>query len=334
MNRKISSLALMFLSMALTLHLTDQAVRHTLETSPSANTAVAERQAGYADMWSLPKAGLGALVECEPDGIRLVSCLPGHAAAVSGLKVGDRIIAINGEAVHGCNEAWAVRQLRGKIGTKVLLDVERGEGIWQRSFRAEVERRNIDTQYSVYSRLKENELVVKVMWLDGRTAEQLAQHLSQVDIGEVDSVVLDLSNLSSGDVFALRECASLLLPVGTTVGHYNYLNVNGETSLNPLVTNGYQFTDRLTTVKVGPYTAKIGEVFARALADNLDIAVIGEDTAGLGTVDNRTIRSRAKRSVHGTELFDGHGNRIDGTPLKPDFWTWSNLLSPVAAGLE
>lgn len=334
MNRKISSLALMFLSMALTLHLTDQAVRHTQETSPSANTTVAERQADYSDIWSLPQAGLGALVECEPDGIRLVSCLPGHAGALSGLKVGDRIIAINGEAVNGCNESWAVRQLRGKIGTKVVLDVERGEGIWQRSFRTEVERRNIETQYSVYSRLKGEELIVKVMWLDGHTAEQLAQHLSQADVGEVDSVVLDLSHLSSGDVFALKESASLLLPHGTTVGHYSYLNANGEAKLNPLVTDGYQFTDRLTAVKVGPYTAKVGEVFARSLADNLDIAIIGDRTAGLGTIDNRTIRSRAERSNHGTELFDGQGKPIDGRALKPDFWTWSNLLSPVASGLE
>ena len=158
MKRKISSIALMFLSMALTLHLTDNALRHAQETTPKANTPVAERCSDYSNVWALPSGGIGALVECEPNGIRLVTCLPGHAGDLSGLRLGDRIVAINGEPTTGCNEPWAVSQLRGKIGTKVVLDVERGEGLTQRCFRTELERRHIKTQYSVYSRLRDSEL--------------------------------------------------------------------------------------------------------------------------------------------------------------------------------
>lgn len=334
MKRRISSLALMFLSMALTLHLTDQVVRHSQEVPPSDNTLVAERCSPYLNVWSLPSGGLGALVECEPAGIRLVTCLPGHAGLESGLNVGDRIIAINGESTRGCNEAWAVSQLRGKIGTKVVLDVERGDGIWQRSFRAVVERKNIETEYSVYSRLRDNELVIKVHWLGPQTAEQLASHLNQLSHNNVDRLVLDLSNLSSGDINSLQESASLFLPQGTVIGHYSPLSTGSELEPTPITTEGHPFTDKLTAVKVGPYTAKVGEVFARAVADNLDVTVEGESTAGLGTIDGRTIRSRASREPKGLELFDGSGESLDANPLSPDFWSWSNLLSPVDSGLE
>ena len=332
MKRRISSLALMFLSMSLTLHLTDQVVRHSQEIPPSEHTLVAERCSPYLNVWSLPSGGLGALVECEPAGIRLVTCLPGHAGLQSGLRVGDRIIAIDGESTRGCNEAWAVSRLRGKIGTRVVLDVERGEGIWQRTFRAIVERKNIETEYSVYSRLRGNELVIKVHWLGPKTAEQLASHLNQLSTNGIDNLVLDLSNLSSGDLNSLQECASLFLPQGTVIGEYQHLQNDGEPT--KLVTQGHPFTDKLTSVKVGPYTAKVGELYARALADNLNVKVEGEATAGLGTIDGRTIRSRSSSSCSGMELFDSNGDSIDGQPLKPDFWSWSTLSAPVASGLE
>lgn len=334
MKRKISSLALMFLSMALTLHLTDQVVRHSQEVPPSGNTLVPERCASYLDVLALPSGGLGALVECEPAGVRLVSCIPGHAGLESGLKLGDRIIAIDGESTRGCNEAWAVSKLRGKIGTKVVLDVERGDGIWQRSFRTVVERRHIETEYSVYSRLRDNELVIRVLWLGPQTASQLASHLSQMSDSDVDRVVLDLSNLSSGDLNSLQECASLFLPEGTVIGQYATVRSDSPDAQVSLVTKGHRFTDKLTTVQVGPYTARVGELFARSLVDNLIVEVEGRETAGLGTIDGRTIKSRTQASRCGMELFDAAGNSIDNNPLRPDFWSWSSLLSPVGSGLE
>jgi carboxyl-terminal processing protease len=333
-KRKISSLALMFLSMALTLHLTDNALRHAQETTPTANTPVAERCTDYSNIWALPSGGIGALVECEPNGIRLVTCLPGHAGDLSGLRLGDRIVAINGESTMGCNEPWAVSQLRGKIGTKVVLDVERGDGLTQRCFRTELERRHIKTQYSVYSRLRSNELTIRVLWLGPETTAQLADHLAQVNQNKVDNVILDLTNLSHGDVNSLKECASMFLPEGTLVGYYSQILPNQETQMNELRTEGNQFTDQITAIKVGPYTAKSGEVLARALSDNLDLEVIGQATAGLGTLDHRTIRSRGTRGDYGVEMFDAQGDRIDGNPMEPDFWSWSNLLAPVKAGLE
>jgi len=329
-KRSLSTLALMFLSMALTLHLTDTAVRHSQEAAVDHSKKVSERCLSYADVLALPSGGLGALVECEPSGVRLVTCLPGHAGSQSGLKVGDRIIAINGESTRGCNEPWAVNQLRGKIGTNVVLDVERGEGIWQRTFRTTVERKNIETEYSVYSRLHEDELVIRVLWLGPETTDQLAKHLSQVNDFQVDRVVLDLSNLSSGDINSLREAASLFLPEETVVAQYT--TFGGK--LTPVTTHGHQYTDQLHEVRVGPYTAKVGEAFARALSDNLDVMLTGSETAGLGTIDGRTIRSRASKRNVGLELFDAQGQAIDGNPLKPDFWSWSNLLSPVSSGLE
>jgi len=332
-KRKISSLALMFLSMALTLHLTDNALRRAQECPQITDSSAANRTALHAETWLLPSGGLGAMIECEPNGIRIVTSLPGHAGAKSGLRIGDRIVAIDGQSVKGCNEPWAIKQLRGKIGTKVVLDVERGDGLTQRCFRTEVERRHIDTQYSVYSRLRDNELTIRVLWLAPETPDQIAEHLAQLSQRKVDRVVLDLTHLSNGDLESLTEVASMFLPENTLIGQYSQISLC-ETQKVEIYTQGNQFSDQLTAVEVGPYTARTGELLARAIAENLDVQVIGKETAGLGTLDNRTIRSRASRAGYGVELFDAQGNSLDGNPLKPDFWSWSNLLSPVATGLD
>lgn len=63
----------------------------------------------------------------------------------------------------------------------------------------------------------------------------------------------------------------MFLPAGTLVGQYG--QVNGNQELTGIYTQGNQFSDQLTAVKVGPYTAKTGELLARALADNLDLEV-------------------------------------------------------------
>ena len=44
----------------------------------------------------------------------------------------DRIVSIDGVSARGQDTTWLVSHLRGKIGTTVSLEVERGDGIWRR----------------------------------------------------------------------------------------------------------------------------------------------------------------------------------------------------------
>lgn len=326
------------LTTALTLHLTDQVARYTQESSLFVPSAVASAQDGPLNgelsTAFLPSGGLGAMIEAEPRGARLVSLMPGHAADKAGLLLGDRIISIDGVSTHGHDAYWMISHLRGKIGTSVLLEVERGDGIWQRSFTLKLTRENIDSRHSVYSRVRDGELTLKVLWLDSSTARQLANHLAQATRGDVTSVVLDLQNVSYGETSAVADCASLFLPKGTSIGYMVSDHNDIKSVSSAITTGGHAMTDQLTAVEVGPYTARTGEMLARALAGNLNIEVRGQATAGLGTLDGRTIRSRVDGDADCLQLLDNRGRSLDGNPLKPSFWTWSNLLSSVPSGME
>lgn len=329
-------MAVLFLSTAFTLHLTDQAARHVQESSLFVQPAqrVACPGLAQADLSSyLPSGGLGAMVEAEPRGGRLVSMMPGHAADKAGLKLGDRIVAIDGVSARGQDTNWLVSHLRGKIGTTVNLEVERGDGIWQRTFSLRLERGSIDSSHSVYSRIRDGELTLKVLWIDGSTAGQLSEHLAQATRGDVRSVVLDLQNVSYGSVSDMADCASLFLPQGTSLGQV--VNSYGTVrAVSELVTSGHPMTDQLTAVEVGPYTARAGEMLAKGLVQNADVEIRGSQSAGLGILDGRTIRSRDSGRTDRMELLDSKGRSLEGRPLKPSFWTWSNLASSIPTVLE
>jgi carboxyl-terminal processing protease len=337
-KRKLPTMSVIALSTALTLHLTDQVARYTQESSLFVKPAVASTTScpmnGELSTAFRPSGGLGTLIEAEPRGARLVSVLPGHAAAKAGLQLGDRIVSIDGVSTRGHDVYWMVSHLRGKIGTSVRLEVERGEGLWQRCFTVDLMRENIDVRHSVYSRVRDGELTLKVLWLDSSTAGQLANHLAQATRGDVTSVVLDLQNVSYGDTDAVAECASLFLPKGTPVGYMVSDRQHIKSVSSAITTSGHAMTDQLNAIEVGPYTARAGEMLARALANNLDLEVRGKATAGLGTLDGRTIRSRVYYDGDSLQLLDSQGRSLDGNPLKPSFWTWSHLLSSVPSGLE
>lgn len=337
MKRKSSSLAVMFLSAAFTLQLTDQAARHVQESSwfvQPAREIQCPRMVDAELSTYLPSGGLGAMVEAEPRGARLVSLMPGHAAEKAGLKLGDRIISVDGLSTRGQDTSWMVERLRGKIGTAVHLEVERGDGIWQRAFTVSFQRESIDSSHSVYSRIRNGELTLKVLWIDGSTAQQLSEHLAQADRGDVSTVTLDLSNVSYGNVSDVSECASLFLPQGSSIGKVvsSYGTVRAVSS--EFVTQGHPMTDQLAAVQVGPYTARAGEMFAKALASHLSVEVRGESSAGLGVIDGRTIRSRVTGRSDHMELLDSKGKTLEGNPLKPSFWSRSNLLSSVPSILD
>ena len=60
----------------------------------------------------------------EESGLRVVDLPPGPALD-AGVQLGDRIVAIDGEPVHGLSLVEIVERLRGRTGSTVRLDIAR-----------------------------------------------------------------------------------------------------------------------------------------------------------------------------------------------------------------
>ena len=82
----------------------------------------------YKDMQVKTKGtfgGLGIEITMEDGVVKVVSPIDDTPAANAGMKSGDLIIGINGESIRGLSINEAVSQLRGPIGSKVIITVVR-----------------------------------------------------------------------------------------------------------------------------------------------------------------------------------------------------------------
>ena len=86
----------------------------------------------------IPRGGIHARMGySEEGGLRVVDAPEGGPAARAGLRVGDRIITLEGEPVRGLSLEEIVERLRGPVGTEIELEIVRdGEAITLRVRRA------------------------------------------------------------------------------------------------------------------------------------------------------------------------------------------------------
>jgi len=85
--------------------------------------------------------GIGAQLRDDLDGLSVVRIIENSPASQSKLKVNDKIIAVDQEAVVGMEITEAVELIRGEKGTPVLLTIlrETGEGEERQSEKFEIE---------------------------------------------------------------------------------------------------------------------------------------------------------------------------------------------------
>ncbi|MCQ2295408.1 MAG: S41 family peptidase [Bacteroidales bacterium] len=70
--------------------------------------------------------GIGSLIHQEGDSVYIAEPYEGLPADQAGVKIGDRIVAVNGESTRGKTTSDVSAAMRGQAGTKLVLRLERG----------------------------------------------------------------------------------------------------------------------------------------------------------------------------------------------------------------
>ena len=281
------------------------------------------RYRGHVDHYrGLKPAGIGAVVEHHPRGLKLVSLLPGHAAIEAGLQSGDVITSVDGKRLMGRDISEALRLIRGDAGDSVHLNVQRGTGLLLRSFELELSRSNLVTDHSLVLRMNGGVATIEVLWFDDSTAYEMNEALAQAEEAGATEIVLDLSHASVGSVSAAAECASSFIKEDTVVAELK----SGEHSFE--VTTGVpEPRDLELEVKIGPMTRRGGEVLANALREFAGARLTGEPTAGDGVVvGNHWSRTGATFEIPQYRIFL-NGEPLEGNGLRPSFPTLMEMLA-------
>ena len=243
--------------------------------------------------------GLGIEVGMEEGLVKVISPIEDTPAYHAGIKTGDLIIKLDDTLVKGLSLNDAVKRMRGKPGSKIVLTIVRkGEA---NPLVISVARAVIKVQ-SVKSKLVEpGYIFVRVTQFQEHTGENLATALETLfkqSDNNLKGVVLDLRNDPGGLLTAAVGVSAAFLPkdalvvytegrtedakMRLTASAENYLRGNGTNDYLKNLPDAYKTVPMVVLVNGG--SASASEIVAGALQDHKRAVIMGTQSFGKGSV--------------------------------------------------
>ena len=276
--------------------------------------------------------GLGLEVGTEDGFVRVVSPSEGTPAEKAGVKAGDLIIKIDEKATKGMPLNDAVKLMRGKPKTSVVLTVSR-KGV-AKPLTFTIVRDVIQIQ-SVRSKLIEPGVgYIRITQFQEHTVENLVKHFNQLaDKGPMKALVLDLRNDPGGLLTGAIGVSAAFLPEKTLVvstdgrqedAKRKYFAVTSDYHRgreDPLAKLSAQSKTVPMVVLVNGGSASASEIVAGALQDHNRAKVLGTQTFGKGSVQTiLPLTSNTAIKLTTARYFTPKGRSIQAKGIAPDFW--------------
>jgi carboxyl-terminal processing protease len=225
--------------------------------------------------------GIGVTLETANSDFSITAVSEQGPAEHAGIKIGDKIVAIDGTPVAGRQATDIIHQLRGPIGSTVALTIQRTGVAGTRVFKIE---RALVVVPTVTASRDGNIAIFRVASFNQSTTQRLTEGIIEAQRqsnGHLAGIVLDLRGDPGGlldQAVSLSELFITKGPIIATVGRHpashQYFGATGH-SLAPS-------TPLVVLVNGG--SASASEIVAAALQDVGRAVVIGTSSYGKGTV--------------------------------------------------
>jgi len=222
---------------------------------------------------ALPAGGVG-LTLTRQYYLRVIAARDGSPAARAGLRTGDYIRAIDGEATRDLSVFEGVRRLRGEPGTTVSLLVIRGNAADPHQI--ELVREAPTAPVPAARMIRPGICYLRVAAFGPDTAGQIEARIGKLTGAGAARVILDLRRTSEGELDDGIAAARLFVGSGT-------LAIRAGRDQTAEKIEAAEGDGRLTvpmTILTSHGTAGAAEIFTAALAGNQRADVVGERTAG------------------------------------------------------
>ncbi|MBD0708110.1 MULTISPECIES: S41 family peptidase [unclassified Streptomyces] len=241
--------------------------------------------------------------------VRVTRVRAGGPAEKAGLRVGDRLVSVDGRPVDGLSVSEVVSLLRGGgvAGSPVVLGVERDRAGWTRTLR----RARVATEPVTVDRLDDGTLLIRVAAFTKGSGTRVRDAVREAPAGA--GVLLDLRGNAGGLVSEAAEAASAFLDGGLVATY----DVEGEQ--RAVYAEGGGDTGRPLVALIDGGTMSAAELLTGALQDRGRAVTVGSPTFGKGSVQMPS--ALPDGSV--AELTVGHyrtpsGRAVDGQGIVPD----------------
>ena len=241
-------------------------------------------------------AGVGAVISYRNidgrDMVVVVEPYEGMPAAKSGLKVGDIILAINGEDMTQADKVSGelygktlsnkvTSRLKGQAGTEITVKIER-PGV-KKPFDVKLVRENIQISSVPYYGLLDNNVgYIILTGFTDKCAQDVKKAFLDLKSKGATSLILDLRGNGGGIMEEAIQIINFFVPKGeivlSTKGKMKQWDRTYRTTLDPIDTTIPM------AVMVDRGSASAAEIVSGALQDLDRAAIIGQRTFGKGLV--------------------------------------------------
>ena len=262
--------------------------------------------------------GLGIEVTMENGFVKVVSPIDDTPADRAGMKAGDLVVRLNEKPVKGMTLMDAVKIMRGKPGSDILLTVIReGE---EAPLKITITRAIIKVK-SVRNKVLEKDYgYLRISSFQSRTGQGVADALKELkkdnEGNELKGLVLDLRNNPGGVLNAAVEVSDAFLEKGLIVYTEGRIK-NSEMRFN--AAPGDLINGMPMVVLINGGSASASEIVAGALQDHKRAIIMGEKSFGKGSVQTiLPTGGDAAVKLTTARYFTPLGRSIQAEGIEPD----------------
>ena len=227
--------------------------------------------------------GIGALIRKKGDYVIIAEPYKGSPADEAGLKVGDKIVAINGESMRGAKVEDISKRLRGEPNTIVKVTIEKL--LDSTTVECKIRRRRISIPSITYAGyVAEGVGYIRHADFTDKCYEDMRTAILRLQSeGELKALILDYRNNGGGLLQSAINVLSLFVPKGTMVVETRGRGMATRrlyTEYEPLLPN------TPLAVLINGNSASAAEIVAGAIQDLDRGVLLGQRSFGKGLVQS------------------------------------------------
>ncbi|MDH5191555.1 MAG: S41 family peptidase [Gammaproteobacteria bacterium] len=261
--------------------------------------------------------GLGIEVGMEDSFVKVIAPIDDTPAQRAGVKSGDLIIRLDETPVKGLSLTDAVKLMRGKPGTDILLTIVReGE---EKPLKITITRAVIKVKSVKQKTLEKGYGYLRITQFQARTGENLLDAISELkkaNNNDLKGVILDLRNNPGGVLSAAVAVSDAFLTEGLIV----YTKGRQEDSqLKFNATPSDMLKGKPVIVLVNGGSASASEIVAGALQDHKRAIIMGKRTFGKGSVQTiMPMSTETALKLTTARYYTPSGRSIQAEGIEPD----------------
>ena len=235
--------------------------------------------------------GLGIHTSKQRDKLVVVSPLADSPAYRAGIRPDDVITAINGESTKDMSLDESSDKLKGPVGSRVTLTVERKK---KGTFDVVLTRdliniptvsgcsRNADDSWNYWIDVRNKIAYVRISSFSQKTTDELESVLKKLTDSDMRGLILDLRFNPGGSLGAAIEVCDMFVDEGTIV------SVKGRVTDEKtwFASKGKTLTRVPMAVLINHYSASAAEIVSACLQDSKRAKIVGKRSFGKGSVQN------------------------------------------------